>query len=63
MPGVRQSIGSQRVGCNLPTEQQQMVLYFHLFPVTASQYVPDSGVKSMDKENIMEQISLPPHGL
>ena len=40
-----------------------MVLYFHLFPVTASQYVPDSGVKSMDKENIMEQISLPPHGL
>ena len=40
-----------------------MVLYFHLFPVTASQYVPDSGVKSMDKENIMEQISLSPHGL
>ena len=40
-----------------------MVLYFHLSPVIASQYVPDSGVKSMDKENIMEQIPVPPHGL
>ena len=63
MSGVLQFIGSQCVGCNLPTEQQQMVLYFHLFPVIASQYVPGSGVKSMDKENIMEQNPLPAHGL
>lgn len=37
-----------------------MVLYFYLFPDIAPSDVPDSGSKSMTKENVMEQISLPP---